>query len=89
MYAHQTQSPLSLNIPPPSHYILYHNVTCDGDQGIIVYDTSVTIYVTNNQLNTNAIYFIQVAAVNVIGQGPVNETTLSEFLVITKEQTFK
>ena len=88
MYAHQTQSPWSLNIPPLSHYTVYHNVTCDGDQGIIVYDTSVTIYVTNGQFNTTPIYFIQVAAVNVIGQGPVNETTLSEFLVINKEQTF-
>ena len=57
-------------------------MTSDGDhQEIIVYDTSVTVNVTNNHLiiGANSIYSIQVAAVNVIGQGPVSETTLSEF----------
>ena len=62
-----------------SHYIVYHNVTSDGVQGIIAYDTSVTINFSNDQFEPNAIYSIQVAAVNVIGQGPVSETTLSEF----------
>ena len=70
---------MSLSIPQVSHYIVYHNVTRDGDQGIIAYDTSVTINVTNDQLEANAVYGIQVAAVNVIGQGPVSETTFSEF----------
>ena len=64
-----------------SHYIVYHNVTSDGDQGLIVYDTSVTIYVTNDQFEVNATYTIQVAAVNVIGQGPLSETTLSEYFL--------
>ena len=79
MYVHQIQISLSVNIPPLSHYIVYHNVTSDGGQGIIVHDTSVTVNVTNHQFKANAVYSIQVAAVNVIGQGPVNETTLSEF----------
>ena len=70
------QSSLSLSIPPVSHYIVYHNVTSDGDQGIIVYDTSVTIHVPNDQFETTAVYSMQVAAVNVIGQGPVTETIL-------------
>ena len=47
-------------------------MTSDGDQGIIVYATNVTI-------EANVVYSIQVVAVNVIGQGPVSETTLSEF----------
>ena len=59
-----------------SHYIVYHNVTSDGDQGIIVYDTNVTIPVPEDHLRENAIYAMQVAAVNVIGQGPVRETIL-------------
>ena len=79
MYAQETQSPWSMNIPPLSHYIVYHNVTSDGDQGIIVHDTNVTINVTNDQFKVNAVYSIQVAGVNAIGQGPVSETTLSEF----------
>ena len=58
---------------------MYHNVISDGGQGIIVYGTSVTISVSNNQFKANAVYTMQVAAVNVIGQGPVSETTLSEF----------
>ena len=70
---------LLVNIPPVSHYIVCHNVTSDGDQGIIAYDTSVTINVTNDQFEANALYSIQVAAVNIIGQGPLRETTLSEF----------
>ena len=57
---------------------MYHNVTSDGDQGIITYNSNVTINVFNDQFESNAVYSIQVAAVNVIGQGPVNETTLSE-----------
>ena len=60
-----------------SHYIVYHNVTSDGDQGNIAYDTNVNIIVSNDQFEENAAY-IQVAAVNVIGQGPVTETTLSK-----------
>ena len=75
----QTQSPLSVNVPPLSHYIVYHNVTSDGDQGIIVHDTNVTINVASDHFQTNAVYSIQVVAVNVIGQGPISETTLSEF----------
>ena len=71
-----------------SHYIVYHNVTSDGNQGIIAYDTSVTINVTNDQFEDNAVYSIQVAAVNVIGQGPVSETTLSEFWVISTKEVF-
>ena len=59
-----------------SHYIVYHNVTSDGDQGIIAYDASVNIHVANNQPEAIAVYLIQVAAVNVIGQGPVKETIL-------------
>ena len=73
------QNFLSPNIPAVSHYIVYHNVTSDGDKGIIAYVTSVTINVTNDQFEANAVYSIQVAAVNIIGQGPVSETTLSEF----------
>ena len=46
----------------------------DDDQEIIVYDTSATINVTNNQLETNVVY--SVAAVNVIGQDPISQTTL-------------
>ena len=62
-----------------SFYIVYHNVTSDGDQGIIAYDTNVTIHVSNDQFEANAVYWIQVAAVNVIGQGPVKETILCEW----------
>ena len=62
-----------------SHYILYHNVTSDGDQGIIVYDTSVTIYVNNDEFEASPTYTIQVAAVNVIGQGPLKKNTFSKF----------
>ena len=54
----------------------YHNVTSDGDQGITVYDTSVNIHVANDQFEAITVYLIQVAAVNVIGQGPVRETIL-------------
>ena len=72
------QSCLLSNVPPVSHYIVYHNVTIDGDQGITVYDTSVTINVTDDQFEANAVYCIQVAAVNIIGQGPVRKTTLSK-----------
>ena len=75
-----TQSSLSLSIPPVSHYIVYHNVTSDGNQGIIAYDTNVTINVSNEQFEANATYSIQVAAVNPIGPGPVTETTLSKCL---------
>ena len=57
---------------------MYHNVTSDGDQGTIVHDTSVTINVTNDQFKANAVCAVKVAAVNVIGQGPVSETTLGE-----------
>ena len=64
-----------------SHYIVYHNVTSDGDQGIIAYDASMTIHVSNDQFEANATYFIQVAAVNLIGQGPVTETTLSKYVL--------
>ena len=64
-----------------SHYIVYHNVTSDGDQGIIVYDTSVTIYVPVDQFEVNTVYFIQMAPVNVIGQGPVTESILSKCLL--------
>ena len=71
-----------------SHYIVYHNVTSDGDQGIIVYDTMVTINVTNDQIEADAVYSIQVAAVNVIGQGPVSETTLSKFGVMSTSNVF-
>ena len=70
---------MSVNIPPPSHYVVYHNVTSDSDQGITVYDTSVTINVTNDQFEVSAVYAIQVVAVNVIGPGPVSQATLSEF----------
>ena len=71
---------MSTIVPPPLHYIVYHNVTSDGDQGIVVYDTSVTIKViSDDHLEPNYVYSIQVAAVNVIGQGPVSETTLSKF----------
>ena len=62
-----------------SHYNVYHNVTSDGDQGIIVYDTYLTISVTNNTLKANVVYSIQVVAVNVIGKGPVSETTLRKY----------
>ena len=66
-----------MNVPPVTHYIVYHNVTSDGDQGIIVYDTSVTINVTNDQFEANAVYSMQVAAVNVIGQGPISHADYS------------
>ena len=69
---------MSPGIPPVSHYIVYHNVTSDGDQGVIVYDTSVDILVPNDQFEATTVYLIQVAAVNTIGQGPVKETILSE-----------
>ena len=45
-------------------------MTSDGGQGIIVYDTSVIIHVPNDQFEAVTVYLIQVAAVNVIGQGP-------------------
>ena len=61
-----------------SHYIVYQNVTSDGDQGIIVYDTNVAIHVSDDQFEANATYSLKVAAVNPIGQGPVAETTLSK-----------
>ena len=80
MYVHQKQDSLSVNISPPvSHYIVYHNVTSDGDQGIIVYDASFTINVTNNALKANVVYSIQVVALNVVGQGLVSETTLRNY----------
>ena len=78
MYIYQTQNSMSLNVPPVSHYIVYHNVTSDGEHGIIAYDTSVTINVSNDQFEENSTYSIQVAAVNILGQGPVTETTLSK-----------
>ena len=53
-------------------------ISCD--QGIIAYDTSVTINVTNDQLETNVAYFMQVFAVNAAGQDPIGETTLYKFL---------
>ena len=61
-----------------SHYVVYHNVTSNGDQGITAYATNVNINVSNNQFEENAVYSIQVAPVNVIGQGPLTETTLSK-----------
>ena len=79
MYVCQTQSSLSRNIPPPSHYIVFHNVTSDGNQRIIVYDTNVTINAPNDQFEANSAYSMQVVAVNVIGQGPVSEIIFSEF----------
>ena len=66
-----------MNIPPVSHYIVHHNVTDIGDQWIVVNETSVNIHVPNDQIEAIAVYLIQVAAVNVIGQGPVRETILS------------
>ena len=60
-----------MNVPPVLHYIVYHNVTSDGDQGIIAYGTSVTINI-NDPCEVNAVYSIKVAAVNAIGQGPVS-----------------
>ena len=63
MYIHQIQISLSVNIPPLSHYVVYHNVTSDGGHGVIIYDTSVTINVTNDQFKANAVYYVQVAAV--------------------------
>ena len=53
-------------------------MTSDGDEGIIVYDTNVNILVPNDQFEATTVYLIQVAAVNVIGQGPVRETILSK-----------
>ena len=74
---------MSLILPPVSHYIVYHNVTSDGEQGIVVYDANVTIHVPNDQLGTNAVYSIQVAAVNVIGQGPLNGAILcKDYLIL-------
>ena len=70
-----------------SYYIVNHNVTSDGDhQGITTYDTSVTIKVINDHfaIGANVVYSVQVAAVNVIGQGPVSETTLSEFELLVE-----
>ena len=62
-----------------SHYIVYHNVTGDGgDQGIIAYDTSVTITVSYDQIKAIAVYSTQVAAVNIIGKGPVRGTIISK-----------
>ena len=75
------QVSFSLSIPPVSYYIVYHNVTSDGDQGIIVYDTNMSISVSNDQIETTAVYAIQVAAVNVIGQGPASEIIFSEGLL--------
>ena len=72
------QSSLSLSLPPVSYYIVYHNVTSDGGHGIIVYDTTMTIIVLNDQFGANAAYAIQVAAVNVIGHGPFREAILCE-----------
>ena len=66
-----------MSIPPVSYYIFYHNVTSNGNQGIITYDANVTINVTDDEFEANAVYSIQVAAVNVIGQGPVIETIFS------------
>ena len=68
-----------MNVPPPSHYIVYHNVTSDGNQGIIVYVTNVTINASSDQFQANSAYSMQVVAVNEIGPGPVSETTFSEF----------
>ena len=73
-----TQSSFSPGIPPVSYYIVYHNVTSHGDQGIIALDINVNINVCNDQFEQNAVKFIQVAAVNIIGQGPLTETTLSK-----------
>ena len=55
-------------------------MTSDGDQGIIAYYTSVTISVTNDQFEVNAVYSIQVVAVNAVGQGPASEVIFSECL---------
>ena len=65
-----------------SHYIVHHNVTDVGDLGIVVNDTSVKIHVSNDQISSIAVYWIQVAAVNAIGQGPVRETILCKALQI-------
>ena len=78
-YIKHMQSSLSTNIPPPSHYTVYHNVTSDGNQGIIVYATYVTINAPSDRFEANSAYSLQVVAVNVIGQGPDRETTFSEF----------
>ena len=48
------------------------------DQEIVVNDTIVEIHVLNDQIKVITFYWIQVAAVNVIGQGPVRETILCE-----------
>ena len=56
-----------------SHFIVRHNVTDIGYQEITVNDTSVKIHVSNNQIKAIAVYWIQVAAVNIIGHGPVSE----------------
>ena len=53
-------------------------MTIDGDQWITAYDTNVNIIVSNDHFEENAAYSIIVAAVNVIGQGPVMETALSK-----------
>ena len=73
------QSFLSENVPPVTYYVVYHNVTSDGDQGTIAYDTMVIINVTNDQFKTNAVYSVKVAAVNVIGQSPSSENIFSEW----------
>ena len=84
-----TQISLPVYILPVSHYLVYHNVTSDGGQEIIItYDTNVTINVANDQFQTNTIYSIQVAAVNVIGQGPVNVISFSEFWVSTGQRRY-
>ena len=64
---------MSVNIPPVSHYIVYHNVTSDGDQGIMVYDISVTINVNDDQFDEDTVYSIQVAAVNIIDQAQLEK----------------
>ena len=79
--ASETHKASSLNIPPVLHYIIYHNVTSDGEQGICANDANVTINVTNDQFDAMFVYAIQIAAVNIIGQGSISETTLGEFLL--------
>ena len=54
-----------------------------------MHNTNMTINVTNDQFKTNTVYSIQVAAVNVVGQGPISKTTLSEFALINRNEIFK
>ena len=82
IYVQVNQSSFSLILPPVLYYIVYHNVTSDGDQGIVAYDANVTIHVPNDLFGTNAVYSIQVAAVNVIGQGSLNEAILCKDYLI-------